>query len=125
MSTQEIADKLVALCRSGKNDEAVKTLFADHAVSMEMAGVPNGRVEGKANILKKSEEWFKDVEEIHRMEVSEPVVGGGCFSCAMTIDVTSKSRGRNKESEVCLYQVSNGKIVSEQFFYEMPQEAQA
>ncbi len=123
MSTQEIAEKLVSLCRVGKNEEAVQSLFADHAVSMEMQGVPNGRVEGKANILKKGEDWFKDVEAIHSMEVSDPVVGGNHFACRMVIDVTVKGRGRSKEEELCVYQVAEGKIVSEQFFYEMPQEA--
>ena len=37
----------------------------------------------------------------------------------MTLDATFKSRGRMQMEEICLYQVKNGKIVREQFFYDV------
>ena len=40
MTTQEVADKLVGLCREGKYEEAYG-LYAKDAVSVEMPGVPN------------------------------------------------------------------------------------
>ena len=35
----------------------------------------------------------------------------------MTLDATSKSMGRMKMDEIAVYEVKNGKIVKEQFFY--------
>jgi hypothetical protein len=42
MNTFEIGQKMVELCRQGKNDEAIKTLFSDDIVSVE-AGAPPGQ----------------------------------------------------------------------------------
>ena len=36
MTTQHIADRVVALSRQGKSKEAYEELFADHAVAIEM-----------------------------------------------------------------------------------------
>ena len=40
MNTMEIGKKLVALCSQGKNMEALVTLFADDAVSVDAAAMP-------------------------------------------------------------------------------------
>jgi hypothetical protein len=36
----------------------------------------------------------------------------------MKLDTTMKERGRSLMEEICLYQVHEGKIVSEEFFYD-------
>ena len=59
------------------------------------------------------------VENFHGGEVSDPVVTGNWFALTMTLDATFKGRGRTKMEEVCVYQVRNGKIVKEQFFYDV------
>lgn len=41
MNTMQIATKLVQLCREGKNAEALNTLFAEDAVSVEAGGPPD------------------------------------------------------------------------------------
>ena len=120
MTTQQIADRLVALCREGKNDEAFEELYSDAATSSEMPGMPNEFVEGKPAIAKKSEVWFANVEQIHGGEVSDPLVAGNHFSCVMKFDITFKDRGRQQSEEIALYTVEDGKIVAEQFFYTMP-----
>jgi hypothetical protein len=38
----------------------------------------------------------------------------------MTMDATFKGRGRVNMEEICVYQVKDGKVVREQFFYHMP-----
>lgn len=48
---------------------------------------------------------------------STPVVGGTHFSVGMGMDVTMKGMGRIKMDEVCVYEVKEGKITKEQFFY--------
>ena len=119
MNTQEIADKLVKMCRNGQNMEVLDELYADNVVSREMPGMPGELTEGIKEIFAKNEQWLGDVVEFHSSNVSDPQVAGNHFTCTMDFDVTFKSRGRQQMKEVCVYGVDNGKIVSEQFFYSM------
>ena len=48
---------------------------------------------------------------------SDPVVGGNFFSVAMGMDATMKGMGRVKMDEIAVYEVKDGKIVKEQFFF--------
>jgi ketosteroid isomerase-like protein len=57
------------------------------------------------------------VEQVHGGYSSAPVVGGNHFSVAMGMDVTMKGAGRVKMDEIAVYEVKDGKIVKEQFFY--------
>ena len=57
------------------------------------------------------------IEEVHSNFCSEPVVGGAYFSVSMGRELTFKGRPRVKLDEVAVFQVKDGKIVSEQFFY--------
>ena len=120
MSTQDVANKLVSLCREGKNEQALTELYADNCTSREMPGMPNEFVEGKPAIIKKSEGWFATVEEMHSAEVGDPIVTQNHFSCTMKFDITFKDRGRVQMEEISVYTVNDGKITAEQFFYAMP-----
>lgn len=119
MNTQEIANKLVEYCRTGQFEQCYKELYADHCVSIEPAGAMHERAEGMEAIHEKGKKWNEMVEEMHSAEVSDPIVAGSFFSLTMENDVTFKGRGRSKIEEVCVYEVQNGKIVKEQFFYPM------
>ena len=121
MSVQNIADQLVSLCRQGKFEDAVKELYSPSIVSLEPAGSPFERAEGIEAYHKKGEAWQSTVEEFHGIEVSDPVVADNFFTCSMTLDITTKGQPRSKSSEICLYEVKDGKIVLEQFFYSMPE----
>ena len=57
------------------------------------------------------------MEEVHGGWCSAPVVGGKYFSVGMGMDVTFKGQPRMNVDEVCVYEVENGKIVKEQFFF--------
>lgn len=117
MTTQEVADKLVTLCREGNYAEAYG-LYADDAVSLEMPGVPNERTEGLENILKGFEQWASNIEESHGGTVGDPVVMGNHFVVPMTSDVTFKEGGRVNMEELCMYLVDNGKIKKASFHYD-------
>ena len=54
---------------------------------------------------------------MHSGYCSEPVVGGTHFAVAMGMDVTMKGAGRLNMDEIAVYEVKNGKIVKEQFFF--------
>ncbi|WP_378174628.1 SnoaL-like domain-containing protein [Aquimarina sp. SS2-1] len=120
MNTQEVANRLVELCRKGENMQALKELYADNIVSKEMPGAPNAIVQGKDAVTKKSQDWYASVEEFHGGEISDPVVAENHFTCKMTMDCTFKGQGRMQMEELAIYNVNNGKIVEEQFFYSMP-----
>ncbi len=118
MTTEEIAQKLVDYCRKGDWQSAYDELYSKNCVSIEPGGGPwPERVEGMDAIYEKGKAWNEMSEEVYGVEVSEPVVCGDQFSLGMTIDVKFKEGPRSKNSEICVYEVREGKITKEQFFY--------
>ncbi|MFS4466285.1 SnoaL-like domain-containing protein [Maribacter sp. 2210JD10-5] len=117
MTTKEVADKLVGYCRQGQFDNAMKELYGQDIVSIEPKGAPMEKVEGFKAVMEKAEFFNNMVAEFHGNEVSEPLVADNFFSCRMKMDATFKQGGRQAMEEICLYQVENGKIVKEEFFY--------
>ena len=120
MNTQEIANKWLEMCQQGKNLECISELYADNIVSREMPGYPAGElVSGKQNVWNKSQEWLNNVAEFHSSEISKPIVAGNYFTARMAFDITFKDRERQQMEEVCVFEVKDGKIANEQFFYSM------
>lgn len=116
MSTHDIAQNLVALCKEGKFAEAGEKYWAEDVLSVEPMG-DNAEMEGKAAVRKKSE-WWESAHEIHGAEVEGPYVNGDQFVVRFKIDVTVKASGeRRTMDEVGLYTVEDGKISEERFFY--------
>lgn len=121
MNTMDIANKLVELCRQGKNTEALDTLYADDVVSVE-AGVPPGRErEAKGlDAVRGKGQWWEENHEVHSASVTGPWPHDDRFIVGFQIDVTHKPSGQRMQmDEVGLYQVRGGKIVREEFFYDM------
>ena len=118
MTTRQIADRLAELCRKGDFETAQRELFAEDAVSIEPHATPQFEKETKGlqAIIAKGEKFQSMVEEMHGGEVSEPVVADNSFAISMMMDVTMKEMGRMKMTELCVYQVKDGKVISEQFF---------
>lgn len=118
MTTQEVADRLSQLFKENKWNEAQEELFSDDAQSIEPPGSQGlETVKGLDAIKKKGEDFNNSVEEMHGGYVSEPLVAGRYIAVAMGMDVTMKGAGRMKMDEIALYEVKDGKIVKEQFFY--------
>jgi hypothetical protein len=118
MTTQEIANRLVELCRQGQYETAQKELYADDAISIEPPGNPmSGTVHGLDAIIAKGHQFQAGVEEIHGGSVSDPIVAGNVFAATIVIDATFKGMGRMAMEEVAAYKVKDGKIVSEEFIY--------
>ncbi len=117
MTTAEIANRLVEFCKKGDFEGAQKELFAEDAVSIEPHASPAFEKEthGLDAILEKGQKWASMVEETHGGEVSEPLIAGDSFAVTMSMDVTMKGQGRMNMTELCIYHVKDGKIVSEQF----------
>ena len=117
MTTVDIANRLVDLCRKGDFETALKELFSDDAVSIEPHGTPDFEKEtrGLDAILAKGKKWNEMVEEFHGGEVSEPLLADSSFAVTMSMDITMKGGQRMNMKELCIYHVKDGKVVSEQF----------
>lgn len=117
MTTQEIAERLVTLCRQGKAEAAQRELYADDAINLEPYGTPAFAKEtrGLSAIVEKGRKFGALIEQVHTVSVSDPLVAGNWFACAMQLDLTIKGHGRMSVHELCIYEVKDGKIVSEQF----------
>lgn len=119
MTTQEIANRLVELCREGKNIQAIDELYADNVMSKEPKGHPFELTEGKETVKERTREWEQSVVEIHNAYISDPIITENHFAIVMDIDATYKERGRARLGEICVYEVKNEKIVYDEFFYKM------
>lgn len=117
MNTQDIAHKLVELCRRGDHLGAQRALYAKDAVSTEPDGSTTHGLDGIHGKAKEFDETF----EVHQTTVSDPIVAGDYFACTMTVDVTNrKAGGRMTLSELCVYEAKDGKVAREQFFFRQP-----
>ena len=121
MTTQEIAEALVQYNRDLQFIEAYDTLFHPDATSDEMPDVPGGMVhlEGIEDIKKKGAAWEKD-EEIHSVD-GEILVAEDWFAVKWAMDTTFRATGERRTlEELSMYEVRDGKIVAERFFYHIP-----
>jgi hypothetical protein len=121
MTTKEVADKLVKLCSEGKFEEASKELYSKDIVSVE-AGAPPGQSRESKGIeaVQKKGEWWVANHDVHGVTVEGPLVAGSHFAVVFKLDVTFKPEKRRfKMEEIGIYKVADGKVVYEEFFYNM------
>ncbi len=124
MSTKEVAQKLVALCREGKNLDAIDQLYASDIVSVEAVeggGMPR-EMRGMEAVRGKSQ-WWLDNHEVHDCELQGPFYhGDDQFAVYMKADVTYKPDNKRMQiDEIGVYTVKDGKVAHEAFYYDMPQ----
>lgn len=118
MTTQQIANRLSALFRENQWEQAQNELFDQDALSIEPYDIPGFQsVEGIEAIKKKTENFNKEIAEVHSGYVTEPIVAGTRIAFGMGMDVTLHTGNRIKMDEIAVYEVRDGKIVKEQFFY--------
>jgi SnoaL-like domain len=118
MTTEQVAARFNELAQQEKWFEIQDELFADNVKSVDPANSPYLRfAEGKATVRKKGEDWVKRIQAAHRLHTTEPVVAGNHFAVGREVDITVEGFGRIKIDEVMLYEVRDGQIVLEQFFY--------
>ena len=73
MTTKEVADQLVALCRAGRNIEAVETLMSEDVVSVEARGdatIP-AEMSGR-DVIRGKNEWWINNHKVHSAAVKGP-----------------------------------------------------
>ena len=118
MTTQEVANKLVELCRVGNYEQAIKELYSPNIVSVEPEGVPDRIASGLAAIIQKGKNFDAKVERFNSSVITDPIIADNIFSCAMLMNVNFKGVPVPVDlNEICVYTVAGGKIVKEEFFY--------
>ncbi|MEM7408606.1 MAG: nuclear transport factor 2 family protein [Myxococcota bacterium] len=122
MTVQEIGTQLVALCNEGRDREAVDRFYDEKIVSIEAGGDGDmpARMEGIAAIRGKHDWWY-DNHEVHETAAEGPYCGHreDQFAVRHTMDITPKGGERMQMAEVALYTVKDGKIVQEEFLYQV------
>lgn len=122
MSVTEIGRTLVTLCNSGRSEDVVRELYSPDIVSIEAQGTDEvpARVQGLDAIAAKGE-WWTANHEVHAMSASGPFVGhrDDQFAVKFDLDLTPKGGERMQMSEVALYTVQGGRIVQEEFLYQV------
>lgn len=122
--TLEVGKKLVELCRQRKAAEAINSLYSPKIVSIEAAGGPSmpARMEG-IEAIKGKAQWWEQNHEVHSAQVEGPWPHGNRFIVHFKYDVTVKAGAmagqRMIMDEAALYTVEDGKIIEEEFYYNM------
>jgi len=118
--TKEIAQNLVAWCNKGDHKRVYQEYYSPDIVSIETEDQSDmGHLEGMEAVMKKGE-WWENTFDVHSSKASDPVVADNWFSVKFEMDTTHRPSGqRSKTSELGIYKVADGKIVREQFFYDM------
>ncbi|WP_010136569.1 nuclear transport factor 2 family protein [Ochrovirga pacifica] len=117
MNTQEIANRLVDLCRKGQNALAQVELYDDDIVSIESHLSRYRKTKGISKVQRKTAMFFERAETIHKYEITDPLVVDNHICFKMIVDVDIRGLGRVYLEELCVYHLKDGKIVKEEFFY--------
>ena len=119
MTLKEIAEALVAACRSQGEAALLESHYAADIVSVEPVDMGQGRETHGLDGVKGKHAWWDENFEVHGGDVQGPFLHGeDRFAVIFEIDATQKATGeRTQMKEVALYTVAEGKIVREEFFY--------
>ncbi len=121
-ATAAVAQELVALCRAGRNLEAIDKLYSPKIVSVEsMSSAEQPAEKTGIDAIRAKNQWWVDNHDVHDARTNGPFVGENQFAVQYDYDVTVKATGaRMQMTEMALYTVEDGKIVHEHFYYNVP-----
>jgi len=118
MTTQDVAARFNELAQQEKWFEIQEELFADVVTSTEPQKSTHLRnASGKSDVRKKGEDWVKRIEAAHARHTTPPLINGNHFAVGRSVDITVQDLGRLQFNQIMMYEVRDGKIISEQFFY--------
>ncbi len=120
MTTQEVANRFMELSKEGKFDVIQDELYSSDCESIEpdsAIGAGLTHAKGIDAIKEKGKKFNETIEEMHGGYTGDPIIAGNYFSVAMGFDATMKGMGRMKMDEIAVYEVKDGKITKEQFFF--------
>lgn len=117
-TTNEVATRFMELAQEEKWFDIQDELFADDVKSIDPPNSPYFKyAEGKAAVRKKGEDWVKRITAAHKRSTTQPIITANHFAVGREVDIEVQGFGRVKINEIMMYEVKDGKIISEQFFY--------
>ena len=119
MTLNEIANALVAGCRSGDTRANLDRLYAPDAVSVEAADFGDGREARGLDAIKGKHDWWDSAFEVLSATTSDAMLhGDDRFAVIFEAQTKNKETGEvGNMKEVGIYHVADGKISREEFFY--------
>jgi len=121
MTTQEVANRYCELAKQNKWTEILDELCAGDLVNKEPEHVITRGIQtttkGLEEIKAKGVANREKIEAIHSQHCSAPLVAGNFFTVELSRDITFKGRPRMNLEELAIFELRDGKIISEQFFY--------
>lgn len=120
MTTADVAARYYELIQQHQYAQIQDELYAPDAVSLEPendSGLPL-RAQGVPALRAKEAHFFAQVEAMHGSYMSAPVVSTFFFSQMTGMDVTMQGKPRKTKEQIGVFEVRDGKIVREQFFYD-------
>ncbi len=120
MTTQQLADRYYELSQQNKYDVIVDELYSNDIESIEPSNSQNPslqNIKGLEAKRAKDKAFGETIEEMHGGYCDAPTVAGNFFCVKMGMECTIKGMGRTKMDELCVFEVADGKIVKERFFF--------
>ena len=122
--TKAIANKLVAYCQQNDDEKCLNELYAAEAVSIEATTMPGNDSPQTTGLdgIRAKHEWWNNNFEVHSSSAQGPFFHGeDRFGVIFSFDATNKQTDeRESMQELGLYTVQEGKIIKEEFYYDMP-----
>ncbi|WP_439555185.1 SnoaL-like domain-containing protein [Dyadobacter sp.] len=120
MTTAQVAERYYELIKLHQYEQIQNELYSHDAVSIEPENDSNLPlvIEGLAALKEKEALFFSQVDEMFGSYMSEIVVSTFFFSMMTGMDVKMKGKQRKNKEQICVFEVRDGKIVKEQFFYD-------
>lgn len=101
------------LIRAGKALDAFEQFYAEDVVMMEN----DQAFEGKEVNRKREQEFFSNVQEVHRFEIGNTASADETSFCEQSIDVTFKDGNRMTLEQISVRTWKDGLVVRERFYY--------
>ena len=121
MTTQQVASRYCELAKQNKWPEILDELCSHDLVNKEPEHVAARGIQaitkGLSEVKAKGEANRAKIEAIHSQQCSEPLVAGNFFTVVLSRDITFKGMPRMSKEEIAIFELKEGKIIGEQFFY--------
>lgn len=118
MTTAQLAAEVTALLRQGKFEEVYNQYFHSEKVRhVEPQSPYFPDLTGVKAIKEKDVQMQANIASIDGMEVGDPIIAKSHFALPYKIQITLKDENQMELDEIIVYQVEDGKIILEQFFY--------
>lgn len=109
-----ISENLIELLKKQEFIKAYEELFSQEAESIDPLYSASISSKGLKSLIER-ETAFLTRAKINKVDVSEPIHCGTYFTFKLSMNFSIEGKEHNLE-ELCIYKVSQGKIISQQFF---------